>query len=130
MSDMTMNDASQPARDAGFDNAIRAHHDAAVERISPRVRAQLAQRRNAVLRGQPAARVRHGFRYAAGLAALGALAFGLQFGNLSTPPVAATTPSAVAAASTGSNGNTTMLDEDPDFYAWLASSDAQLVAME
>lgn len=113
-----------------LDAAIRAHHATAVERISPCVRAQLAQRRNAALRGEGIRRG-HGFRLAAaGFAALGALAIGLQFGNLPPPSDPATTPSIATATAAGTNGGTTMLDEDPDFYAWLASSDAQLVAME
>lgn len=113
-----------------LDAAIRAHHAAALERTSPHVRAQLAQRRNAALRGD---RVRggRGFRYAAaGFAALGALAIGLQLGDV--PPAArpAMPPGIAATPAASAVGATTMLDEDPDFYAWLASSDAQLVAME
>jgi hypothetical protein len=112
--------------DHAFDAAIRASHQAALDGLSPRVRAQLAQRRNAALRGQ-AVRRGHGLRYAAaGFAALCALAIGLQFGTLPSPVAPATTaPQASAAPSVG-----TMLDEDPEFYAWLASPDAQLVAME
>ena len=109
-----------------FDAAIRAHHQAALERLSPRVHAQLAQRRNGVLRGSAGARRRHGLRYAAGFAALCALAIGLQFRTVPGP--AATAAAAHAAAASGSAP--TMLDEDPEFYAWLASSDAQQVAME
>ena len=114
--------------DQRFDAALRAQHDAALERLSPRVRAQLAQRRNAVLRGESARRG-HRLRYAvAGIAALCALAIGLRFGAMpgpSAPPTAAGIAS-TPAAGTGA----TMLDEDPEFYAWLASSDAQRVAME
>ena len=110
-----------------FDDAIRAHHTASLERLSPRVRAQLAQRRNAALRGETVRRG-HGIRYAAaGFAALCALAIGLQFGTMPAPTTTApATTSNVAVATPGA----TMLDEDPDFYAWLASSDAQRVAME
>jgi hypothetical protein len=112
--------------DHAFDAAIRASHQASLDRLSPRVHAQLAQRRNAALRGQ-ATRRGHGLRYAAaGFAALFALAIGLQFGTLPAPVAPAiTAPQASASPSVG-----TMLDEDPEFYAWLASSDAQLVAME
>ena len=67
-----------------FDAAIRAHHQASLDRLSPRTQAQLAQRRNTALRGEGMRRG-HGFRYAAaGFAALGALAIGLQFGTLPT----------------------------------------------
>ena len=41
------------SNDSKFDDAIRAQHDASLERLSPRVRAQLAQRRNAGNRAAP-----------------------------------------------------------------------------
>ncbi len=112
--------------DNHFDAALRAQHAASLERLSPRVRAQLAQRRNAALRGERVAH-RHGFRYAAaGFAALCALAVGMQFATM-TPP---NNPAPSANIASASTADTTMLDEDPEFYAWLASSDAQQVAME
>ncbi|HSD16920.1 MAG TPA: hypothetical protein VLC71_06650 [Thermomonas sp.] len=115
--------------DARFDRALREHHATAVERLSPRVRAQLAQRRNAALRGESAGR-RHGFRYAAAsFAAICALAIGLQFG-LMPGPTNPTTNTSIAAASAPAGSDATMLDEDPEFYAWLASADAQQIAME
>ena len=121
-------DEMRPGDDARFDEALRDQHATAVERISPRVRAQLVQRRNAVLRGERTAPARGGLRYAAaGFAALCALAIGLQFG-LTPAPVS---PAASGLASTQtSTTDTTMLDEDPEFYAWLASADAQQIAME
>ncbi len=112
-----------------FDSALRAQHEVSLERLSPRVQSQLALRRNAALRGE-ATRNRHGhgFRYAAaGFAALCALAIGLQFGIMPAPTPSAPTGSM---ASTSPTSAATMLDEDPEFYAWLASSDAQQVAME
>ena len=112
--------------DTAFDAAIRAAHGASLERLSPRVRAQLEQRRNAALRGT-GARQSPVFRAAAaGFAALCALAIGLQF---AMAPPRAPDVAASSVASATSNA-ATMLDEDPEFYAWLASSDAQLVAME
>jgi len=112
--------------DAAFDARLRAHHEASLERLSPRVQAQLAQRRHAALRGSPAARRTGHLRFAAaGFAALCALAIGLQFGTISP-----TLPAPAAVVTTNTTGTTTMLDEDPEFYAWLASSDAQQVAME
>lgn len=114
--------------DNSFDQALRQQHATAVERISPRVRAQLAQRRNAALRGETVRRG-HGMRYAAAsFAAICALAIGLQFGLMPGPTNTVTTTGIASVASTGTD--TTMLDEDPEFYAWLASTDAQLVAME
>ncbi len=115
--------------DHQFDAALRARHQASLERLSPRVQAQLAQRRNAALRGEGTARRRHGFRYAAvSFAAVFALAIGLQQFRTTPDPTA---PAATGIASTASaTSDATMLDEDPEFYAWLASSDAQQVAME
>lgn len=112
-----------------FDDALRGHHAASLQQLSPRVRAQLAQRRNAALRGKPANRG-HRFGYAAaGLAALCALAIGVQFRN---PPSGDVAPATVltAATATSARADSTMLDQDPDFYAWLASTDALQVAME
>ena len=98
------------------------------------MQAQLAQRRNATLRGETVRGRGHGFRYVAtGLAAACALALGLHFTAVPPPtPQAATAAVAATPAAAGNLGNagSTMLDEDPDFYAWLASPDAQRVAME
>ena len=114
--------------DNPFDAAMRAHHNASLQQLSPRTRAQLAQRRNAALRGERVAPARGGMRYAAaGFAAVCALAIGLQFGIAPAP----TSPAAASIASTSATTSaTTMLDEDPEFYAWLASADAQQIAME
>ena len=113
--------------DARFDHALRQHHATAAERLSPRTRAQLAQRRNAALRGERVAPA-YGMRYAAaGFAAICALAIGLQFGIM---PASRNPAAAGIASATTSSTDTTMLDEDPEFYAWLASSDAQQIAME
>lgn len=113
--------------EARFDEALRRQHATALDRLSPRVRAQLAQRCNAALRGERVAPARGGLRYAAaGFAALCALAIGLQFGL--TP--ATVSPTGTGLASATATSDTTMLDEDPDFYAWLGSADAQQIAME
>ena len=115
--------------DARFDRTLRQHHATAVDRLSPRVRAQLAQRRNAALRGESVRRS-NGFRYAAAsFAAICALAIGLQFGVVPGPSNPATNTSIATVSAPGAS-HTTMLDEDPEFYAWLASADAQQIAME
>ena len=120
------NGRDNPPDNDRFDAALRAHHVASLDRLSPRVRAQLAQRRNAALRGTPVRRG-HGIRYAAaGFAALCALAIGLQFGTTPAPTIPQTASNVASSSTTA----TTMLDEDPEFYAWLASADAQQVAME
>ena len=114
------------AAEARFDQALRDHHAVAVERISPRVRAQLAQGRHAALRGTATARPALGLRHlAAGIAMAAVVGLGLQL--LPTPEQAATVDATVASAAPVSN---TILDEDPEFYAWLASADVQQLAME
>lgn len=116
---------------APFDAALRARHAVALEQLSPRVRAQLAQRRHAALRGQAQPRARrNGLRYAiAGFAAIGVLGLGLQLQPARIAPP--TTPStSVATVATAETRGDTLLDQDPEFYAWLASPDAQQLAME
>ena len=54
-----------------------------------------------------------------------AVVVGLQ---LRQPPTSAT-PAAVVAA-TSDDSLDTVLDENPDFYLWLASRDATAIAME
>ncbi|WP_374249264.1 hypothetical protein [Thermomonas sp.] len=125
-----------------FDTRIRSHHAAALAHVSPQVQAQLVQRRNAALRGQPQRRS-HGLRYAAAsFATLGALAIGLRLYSPSTTPtavpatghaaLAATAPAAAAARSVPAPATSSnpMLEEDPSFYAWLGTSDVRQLAME
>ena len=111
-----------------FDQVIRQHHANAVERISPRARAQLAQRRNAALRGDVQARPAFGLRHAGfAFAALFAVAVGFGLMPATQTPAPAPTPQVAATTPATSN---TILDEDPDFYAWLASTEVQQLAME
>lgn len=112
-----------------FDKVLRGHHRASLTKLSPKVRAQLAQRRHAALAGtSPPRNIRLGFA-AAGFAALCALAIGVQFHNPPTPSPAPETLFASANA-VPARADSLILDQDPDFYAWLASSDAMQVAME
>ena len=114
-----------------FDAALRAHHAAALAHLSPQVHAQLAQRRNAALRGEMTTRSPQRLRFAvAGVAAVCALAVGLRLSPTTSPtPTPAPTLPVLAQASP-TTGGTMPLDEDPDFYAWLGSADAPRLAME
>ncbi len=113
---------------ARLEQALRDHHATAVARLSPQVRAQLAQRRNAALRGAGAARPGWNLRpLAAGVAMAGVLALGLQL--LPTRDGAAPAEATIAGTAAPAVPNT-ILDEDPEFYAWLASADVQQLAME
>ena len=111
-----------------FDQVIRQHHANAVERISPRARAQLAQRRNAALRGDVQPRPAFGLRHAGfAFAAVFAVAVGIDLMPSTETPAPAPTPQVAATTPATSN---TILDEDPDFYAWMASTEVQQLAME
>jgi len=126
-----------------FDEAIRAQHAHSLEHLSPRVRAQLQQRRRAALAGQAreAPRV---WRFAlplAAAAAVGAIVVGVQLRNpesATAPQVAVTMPApsvsarlahVAAPANVDENTDYAALDESPDLYVWLASDGATL-AME
>lgn len=140
--------------DDRFDSAIRARHAESLEQLSPRVRAQLQQRRRAALSGQAPREARSPWRFAvplAAAAAVGALAIGLQWNGMQlgapdarAPTVAtaqsapatratatrATAPRATALPDTDEATATASLEENPDLYVWLASDDAALMAME
>lgn len=126
-----MSNPSQDNRrpDDHFDEAMRTLHASAVAHVSPQLRWKL----------RPAPRVtggvagrfgslsikswRAGPLAAGAVAAAFAVAIGLGLRGPQEPaaiaPVAAVAPDATAAG---------VLDQDPDFYAWLASEDAELVA--
>lgn len=109
-----------------FDAALRAHHQASLRRLSPRILAQLAQRRHAMLRGNGDSRAPRLAWAAAGFAVLCALALGLQLRGPAAVPGAA----GMHALATAGTPHSTILDEDPDFYAWLASDVGRQLAME
>ena len=115
------------ARDAAFDAAVRSAHVASLDHVSPRVRAQLVQRRRAALAGD-ARGASHPLRAAwpiAAAAAIGALAIGL---SVRAPAPAPATVAVTAPTDAATTYDT--LDENPDLYVWLASDDAALMAME
>jgi len=119
-----------------FDTHLRARHAAALAQLSPQVQAQLAQRRNAALRGNGIAKSGHRLRLAAAaLASVCALTVGVQFFPQSQPTLSPATTAAVAitkqatTASATARGNAA-LEEDPDFYAWLGASETRQLAME
>ncbi len=113
---------------ARFDAHARAAHARSREALSPRVRAQLQQRRRAaVAAGATAATPRrHGWAWLGAPALALALAFAAPWRTAHDPaPVLPAVASAVAA-----NAAPTTLEQDPDFYLWLASSDAVALASE
>jgi len=119
-----------------FDIHLRIHHAAALAQLSPQVQAQLAQRRNAALRGSGIAKSGHRLRLAAAaFASVCALAVGVQFFPQSQPALSPAVTASVAitrqatTASATARGNAA-LEEDPDFYAWLGTSETRQLAME
>ena len=118
-----------------FDTHLRARHAAALAQLSPQVQAQLAQRRNAALRGNGIAKSGHRLRLAAAaFASVCALTLGMQFFPHSQPTLSPAATASVAISkqaitSATARGNAA-LEEDPDFYAWLGTSETRQLAME
>lgn len=122
-----------------FDQRARGAHQAALQSLSPRVRAQLRLRtRQALSGGVPATTppvLRRGWIAAPALAL--ALAFALPWpgGRDTADPapasIAATTPATVAPAAAGNEVEVAApLEYDPDFYLWLATADAIALASD
>lgn len=111
--------------DHDFDARLRRLHVQALAQVSPQTRFQL--RRNAAAAPpQPSPMPAFAWPLAA-VCAAGVLAIGLQWRQ---PDPQATAPLAVAAAPGDDIGGAySALDETPDLYLWLASTDATL-AME
>jgi len=118
--------------DTRFDQALRAVHDDAVGHVSAATLAQLHRRRHAALSAAPARAARGWPLAATGFASLLVVAVGLGF---ALRPGESPAPAQTAVASTAVDGDgleevINDLDENPDFYVWLASGDADLLAME
>jgi hypothetical protein len=131
------------SHDAGFDTRLREIHARSLEQLSPRVQAQLSQRRRAALQGTATHR-RRGLLPWAGVATAGlALALVVQL----RPPTSATHADVAAATSAASaRGAATRpaaqrvavdtrmaartdadaiapdLSQDPEFYLWLGDT--------
>lgn len=114
--------APQGPLDAAFDAHARAWHEASLQQLSARTHARLAQARRPGAR--PAPRHRAAWAVPTVFAAVAVLAIALQWSPApqGVPPTPATAiwqagaegaPSELASA----------LDENPDFYLWLASTD-------
>jgi len=113
--------------DARFDDAMRAAHADAVASVSTRTRVQLHNRLHAAMSAPRPAR---GHRPAWGLALAGSLALVAVIG-LRTRAPGPSTPPPVAAEKSGDDGDlVASLDETPDLYLWLASSDASGLVSE
>jgi hypothetical protein len=112
-----------------FDRDMRKLHAAALNQISPQSLARLRAVRH---RAQTAPQRGHAWRWmtASAFSAVLAVAIGVQFLSRSAPE--STAQPAVATAGTGDDYGDSMtpLEENPDLYLWLASSEAEPLAME
>jgi len=112
-----------------FDRQMRQLHATAVDRLSPQTLARLRDARQQAQTSAP--RKGHAWRWATAtaLSAVLAVTIGLQLlpkpGSIPVQPVVATVGSDDAYADSVST-----LDENPDLYVWLASSEAEPLAME
>ncbi|MDR0183341.1 hypothetical protein [Lysobacter arvi] len=121
------------SHDERFDQAMRDLHAQAVSQVSTATRARLRVARHAAAR--PAEREpRRGFNWVlgSGLAAVFAVAIGLQLRPARTPvPAPSATPVASTnAAAFDAETAIAVLDENPDFYLWLASNDDAVPSLE
>jgi anti-sigma-K factor RskA len=120
-------DESSISNNEAFDGDMRQLHATAVAHISPQTLARLRAARHGV---QTAPQRGHAWRWiaASAFSAVLAVAIGVQFLPRSAP-VPTAQPSLAATGSYYNDGVAT-LDENPDLYLWLASSEAEPLAME
>lgn len=115
-----------------FDRRMRQLHATAVTELSPQTLARLRSARQQAQAQTSAPRRGHAWRWAAATAfsAVLAVTIGLQL-----LPKPGSTPAAQPVVATISSDDAyadsvSALDENPDLYVWLASSEAEPLAME
>jgi len=118
-------------KQTSFDHDMRTLHASAVAQVSPQTLARLRSARHAM----PTAPARTGVAWPWLAASLGsavlAIAIGVQFLPQNEPANDAVPQMAVAAADERDYpGSLAALDENPDLYIWLASTEAAPLAME
>ncbi|RYZ73949.1 MAG: hypothetical protein EOP91_03820 [Lysobacteraceae bacterium] len=115
-----------------FDRHLHELHAAALDQVSPATLARLRAARHGL---EQSPKRGHGWRWAAATAfsAVLAVAIGVRF-LPGTAPTAMTPAPLAAGAGAGAEGeypdSLSTLDENPDLYLWLASSEAEPLAME
>ena len=116
-----------PAHEHDFDIRARQAHAAALAQVSPQALARLRAARR-----QVPAPSRRAWPWLAATAFSGVLAvmIGLQWLPSDSPPPQGEEPAIAAGAPDATLPANTLLDENPDLYLWLASSDAPPLAME
>lgn len=116
------------SNDDAFDQAMRDRYRLATVSVSAATRAQLRRRRHDAIGDARKHRFSWPLLLSGAAAAMFAIAFGLGLHKETLAPDTAPPP-AVAAADSYEEA-ALALDQDPDFYAWLGSSGAELVAVE
>lgn len=123
----TYND--NPRTEDSFDRAMRERYLHAAQHVSPPALARLRVDRHAAARGERIAM--RGWAMGAVFGGLAATVFAVAFGlNFRVGQALDDSPARNLVVAVDDASVVTALDHDPDFYAWLASSDAQLMAME
>lgn len=125
-------DSNRPDQDDAFDAAMRDLHAQALTQVSPRTRNRLRAARTAAAVQRAPVRG-FGWVLASGFAAVFALAIGLQWQGSPgiTAPARTADTDPVDQVVDGMDAAVATLDENPDFYLWLASNDDTLpVALE
>lgn len=121
-------DESSISNNETFDHDMRQLHATAVTHISPQTLARLRAARHGA---QTAPQRGHAWHWiaASAFSAVLAVAIGVQFLPRST---LSTAQPVVAATGTGNDYSDSVatLEENPDLYLWLASSEAEPLAME
>jgi hypothetical protein len=110
-----------------FDAAMRALHQDALVHVSPQVRWKLRPATGAKSSRTSRAGT---WRVSTVLAGVAAAMFALALGVSLWKPLDDPSPTTNTLAAASVDDGTTVLEQDPDFYAWLASDDADLLAME
>lgn len=122
-------DESSISNNEAFDRDMRQLHTTAVANIPPQTLARLRAARHGA---QTAPQRGHAWRWisASAFSAVLAVAIGTQF--LPRPVPLSTTQPTIAAAGAGDDYGDSLatLEENPDLYLWLASSEAEPLAME
>ena len=128
--DRTQIDSTGIERDNdSFDRDLRQLHAAAVSQVSPQTLARLRAARHAA---QTAPKRGHAWRWvtATAFSAVLAVALGTQFLPRSGTVPATQPMVATVGNDDGYDDSLAALDESPDLYMWLASSEAEPLAME
>lgn len=115
-------------KEDAFDAAMRERYRVAAGSTSAATRTRLRQARHAAAADGTR---RHGFSWPLLLGGAAAAVFAVAFGLGLRKEAALPAPQVAASATAADDYDTvSALDQDPDFYAWLGSSDAELVAVE